>query len=83
MNLWLIIFAVLAFANLVLLGMLEDQRIKDGDESKSQQKPSPFWQINTFFRARYSERGERLKRLLIAGVCSQLLAGILWISQQV
>jgi hypothetical protein len=82
MNLWLIIFAVLAFVNLVLLGMLDDQRIKDGVDNKSQQ-PSPFWQINTFFRARYTPRGEWLKRLLIAGVCCQLLAGMLWIRQQV
>ena len=82
MNSWLIAFAVLAFANLVLLGMLDDQRIKEGDDSKSKQEPSPFWQINTFFRARYTQRGQLLKRLLIAGVCFQLLAAILWISQQ-
>ena len=80
---WLIIFAVLAIANLVLLGVLDDQRIKEGGNSKSQQEPSPFWQINTFFRARYTQRGERLKRLLIVGVCCQILAGILWISHRV
>jgi hypothetical protein len=83
MNLWLIIFAVLAFANLILLGMLGDQRIKESSDGKLQQKPSPFWQINTFFRVRYTKRGERLKRLLIVGVCCQILAGILWISHQV